>query len=250
MVQTKKSNLVNVEVFADAVKDKLGNAIKLYPVSYVQSFANEQVGSIKVPKYAYIGDAVEKAEGVAIDPSLLNATSEDLTIKTIAKAVELTDEAVKGGFGDPVGEAEDQVVKAVSNKIDNDAFAAMAGASLTQNVAAMDATGFFSAQALFGEDQDGAKTLFVNPIDAVAIQTNEFFKDGIFYGATVSISNKVEAGTAYLVKDGAVGIYLAQEVDVETDRDILSKVEVVAASAMFATHVRNEAGVVKITIGA
>ena len=51
----------------------LGDAIRLYNLAYVQSFEGQQAGSITLPKYAYIGDAVALAEGVAIDPALIKS---------------------------------------------------------------------------------------------------------------------------------------------------------------------------------
>lgn len=248
MTQTKLENLVKSPVFADAVREKIGNAVKFMPVSFQQSFSNQQVGTISVPSYKYIGDADLKPEGVALDPVLLTQASEPLTIVTVGKAVEITDEAFRGGVGNPIDEAQDQLVASVANAIDNAIATALVSSTLSKTVTGLDATGFFNAQSMFGEDQDGDKTLFVNPTDAIAVQTDKAFIGGKFYGADIVITNKVTAGTAYLVKNGGTGVYLAQDIEVEVDRDILAKTTVLAGSAMFAAHVRDESKVVKITI--
>ena len=46
MAVTMKGNLVNTQVFADSIQSSFIDQIKLYPLSYVQSFDNQQVGFI------------------------------------------------------------------------------------------------------------------------------------------------------------------------------------------------------------
>lgn len=248
LVMTKKADLVNVEVFADALEAKLGNAIKLYDMAFVQKFGNEQVGSISVPAYKYIGDAEVVAEGVAIDPVKLSQTAEQLTLHKVAKAVNITDEALKGGFGNPVGEAENQLVQSVANAIDADMFAQLAGVLQTSTSASINAGAILSATAVFGEDQDGDKTVLANPAQMVDIETDKAFIDGKLLGVNVLYSNRVPEGEAYLVKDGALGLYIAQDIDVESARDILTKSTVISADAHFVSHVRDITKVVKITV--
>jgi hypothetical protein len=251
MAQTKLGNLINAEVFADAVTSKLGDAIKLYPLAFVQNFEGQQSGSITVPKYEYIGDADVVAEGIAIDPALLSQVSDNLQVVKVGKAVNLTDEAVNGGFGDPVGESENQLTKSIASGIEKKMFEALAGATLVHpNAVAITGDSVLDAVALFGEDQDGEKVLLINPADSAQVKKDANYVDGKLFDMEVVISNRVPTGTAYIVKPQAVALYISKEVQVETDRDILSKATVISADSFFATHLRDASKAVKITIGA
>lgn len=251
MAQTKLSNLINPQLFADAVSAKLGDAIKLYPLAFVQNFENQQGGVISVPKYEYIGDADVIAEGVAIDPSLLNQGMVDVPVIKVGKAVNLTDEAVKSGFGDAIGEAEKQLIKSIANGVENKMFEALATAPLTFDASAtgkVNSDIYLEAIALFGEDQDGEKHLLVNPNQTASVKKDEAYVDGVLVDANVIFSNRVPVGEAYIVKPEAVALYLSKDVQVESDRDILAKATVISADEHFATHLRDESKVVKIKL--
>jgi N4-gp56 family major capsid protein len=250
MAQTKKANLIVAEVFADAVSAKLGDAIKLYPLAFVQNFEGDQAGKISVPKYEYIGDAEVIGEGIAIDPTLLSQASDDLDVIKVGKAVNLTDEAVKGGFGDPVGQAETQLTQSIANGIEVKMFESLAGATLVHAAGgtSVDATVALNAVALFGEDQDGEKYLLVNPSQTASVKTDKNFVDGQLLDMQVIFSNRVPAGEAYIVKPEALGLYLSKDVEVESDRDILAKATVISADSHFATHLRDASKAIKITL--
>ena len=257
MATTNKSNLVNVELFADSVSAKLGDAIRLLPLAFVQNFEGQQGGTITVPKYEYIGDATIIAEGIAIDPSLLTQGSDALPVVKAGKAVSITDEAAGSGFGDPIGESENQIVRAVANGVEKEMFDALATATLAYDAtvggtvtdAVVDAATYLAGLALFGEDQDGEKFLVVNPNQTANIKGDKAnFIDGVFVDATVVFSNRVPATSAYIVKPGALGLYLSKEVEVESDRDILKSLTVIKADEHFATHLRDASKAVKITV--
>ncbi|VDG98902.1 Uncharacterised protein [Lysinibacillus sphaericus] len=105
--------------------------------------------------------------------------------------------------------------------------------------------------------------LFVNPKDAGALRKSaasdwtrptdlgdSILVRGVFgevLGAQIIRSRKVEEGTAYLMKAGAVAIYLKRDVDVEDDRDIIHKTTVVTADQHYGAHLYDDSKVVKIT---
>ena len=250
MAITKTDNLVNVTAFADGVSIKLGDAIKLQPLAYAQDFAGEPAGSIEVPKFAYIGDAELMVEGQPINPTLLTQTSVNVPIKQAGKAVELTDKAVKSAYGDTVGEAENQVITAISNKIEREMFKAFEDAVLVHEAtgSALNTDEYFKALEMFGEDLDEAHTVLVNANQARNIRTDNDYKLGSWVGEVV-VSNRVPAGEAYIVKQGALGLYMAKEAEVEADRDILAKSTVISVDAMFATHLRDDSKVIKVVFG-
>ena len=251
MVQTKVANIINVQLFTDALNAKLGNAIKLAPLAFIQNFGAEQGGTISVPKYEYIGDATVVAEGVAISPTLLTQGTVNLTVGKVAKAVEVTDEAVKSSYGDAIGQAEGQLLKSIASGVETKMFEALATSTLVYDAKAtgkVDTANYFGAMALFGEDQDEEHYIVVTPADSASIKAHANYVDGKFFEGTVIVSNRVPAKSAYIVKPNAIGLYLAKDVEVETDRDILAKTTVISADEHFASHLRDQSRAVKLTL--
>ncbi|MEG1314068.1 MAG: N4-gp56 family major capsid protein, partial [Bacilli bacterium] len=132
MAQTKLTNLINPEVIGDMISAGLPKAIKFAPLAKIDTTLVGQPGNtITVPKFAYIGDAEDVAEGVAMGTVVLTASSTQATVKKAGKAVEITDESVLSGYGDPVGEANSQLLKSIASKVDNDCVTALGSATLT-----------------------------------------------------------------------------------------------------------------------
>ena len=57
------------------------------------------------------------------------------------------------------------------------------------------------------------------------------------FRAQVVRSNKLPEGTAYLVKRGALQIFMKRDVEVETDRDIIKKTTVVTADQHYMVYI-------------
>lgn len=252
MALTKSTNLVIPEIFAQGVAQKLVDKLALDPIVQVDNLpAGVKGNSITLPRYSYIGDAVKMIEGEALDPALLTQDSEEVLIHQFGKAVEITDRAVKSGLGDPIGVAERDIVVAINSKLQVEKFAALETATATESVAAINNEGIAKIVAKFGEDQEGALYLFVNPIDwAVAVGADIDFASKIkaVYNVEFVNSNRVPAGKAYAVKDGAIGLFMQKAIDVEEDRDILKKSTVLSADTMCAIYLRDESKAVKVTL--
>ena len=121
VVEPEIEQLVNPEVMADMVSAKLPKMIKFTPLAYVERELVGQPGNtVTVPKWVYSGDAKDIAEGEAITPDQLTTDKSTMTIKKAGKGIELTDEAVLSGYGDPIGHATHQIALAIANKVDND----------------------------------------------------------------------------------------------------------------------------------
>src|SRR5690625_811523 len=129
--RTYLTNMVDPQVLADMISAELEDAIRFAPIANVDNTLVGQPGStVTVPRFKYIGDADDVAEGEAIDLALLETATEDFTIKKAGKGVEITDEAVLSGYGDPIGEAENQLLMSIANKVDNDVLEALDTTSL------------------------------------------------------------------------------------------------------------------------
>ena len=258
---TKIADLINPQVLADMVSAELPNAITFAPLATVGTRLEGRAGNtLTMPKFGYIGDAVDVAEGEDIPISKMTTSETEVTIKKAGKGVELTDEAVLNGYGDNVGEAKSQIVMALANKIDNDMLAALKTATLTAT-AAMSVSGLITAKAKFGEKVNQAAVLIVNSNNYVKIatevvsleNTDKVLLDGVVGkvgGLQVAISDKLTDTEAYIVAAGALGLEYKRRVQVETDRDIIAKVNVITGDVHYATYLRDESKAIKVTIGA
>jgi N4-gp56 family major capsid protein len=95
MTQTKLADLINPQVMADMISAELPKKIKYAAIAQIDTTLTGQPGNtITLPKYAYIGDAEDVAEGVAMGTTKLTASSTPATVKKAGKAVEITDESV------------------------------------------------------------------------------------------------------------------------------------------------------------
>lgn len=270
MPQTKLANLINPEVLKDIISFELPNAIRFSPLARVDQTLVGQAGdTVTVPRYNYIGDAETVAEGVAMGTSILTASSQKATIEKAGKAVELTDESVLSGYGDQINQAAKQLRLAIANKVDNDVLAALETTTLVHKTAAggkLDVATVEEAQSIFNDEDDAPMVLIVNPADAAVLRNSasngwtrgsalgdQILVSGAFgevLGAQVIRSTKLPKGTAYLVKAGALAIYMKREVMVETDRDILAKTTVISADEHYGVVLEDESKAVKITITA
>lgn len=267
---TKITNLVNPQVMADMISYELEKKIKISPLATIDTTLQGQAGdTITVPKYAYIGEAEDVAEGVAMGTTVLTASSTQAKIKKAGKAVELTDESILSGYGDPLGEANSQLKLSIAGKVDSDCMTALRGATLrydgVANVISYD--GIVSAVDLFEEEDQETKVMFIHPKQITQLRKDADFKDinkyplqtvmtgviGEIAGCQIVPSKRVNEnsdGTGYecpVVKTGALTIYLKRGVEVETDRDILKKTTVVSVDEHFVAVLSNESKVVLAT---
>lgn len=266
MAVTKLENLVNPTVVADTLTAQLPKAIKMTPVCEVnRDLVGTPGNTVSVPKYAYIGDATDVAEGTAIDVSTLTATSTTATVKKVGKAVTLTDEAALSGTGDSINEATNQLKLSIASKVDNDILASLQTA--TTAVTGVFSLGLVSSALDKFEDEElgERKFLFVNPAMMGILRMDETFTHaselgdqtlmtgavGTVFGCEVIPTRKIVADSSgvypcVLAKEGAVALYLKRDVNVETGRDVLKKETVISADEHYVTALRDESRVVLI----
>lgn len=268
MATTLLANVINPEVMGDLVDKKLVDLMRFAPLATIDTTLVGTPGdTILLPYWNYIGDAATLNENTSLTVSLLSASKTSATIHKIAKGVEITDEAVLSGYGDPIGEAADQLALAIASAVDNECLSILHGLS-TVNVNYMStansttmpaASDIIPALTLFGEDiEEGPTVAIVSPdvyqemrtavgaatwIPASEIAAGIAIRGvvGEFAGCQVIVSNKLKsaaagAGDIYLVKPGALRIFLKRDTLVETDRDILRFTTVLTASKHFVAY--------------
>lgn len=205
-----------------------------------------------------IGDAEVLAEGSSLTPVSLNTTSTTVQVAKIARGVQLTDEAILSGYGDPFGQATTQIATAIANKVDNQMLAVLAsitGAMVyttSTSTTAIAPADISNALELFGEDIDvGEKVVIVSPglytkirntnntwLPASEISADRLIRGAVgeIYGCQVIVSNKLKDADhdydeeAYIVKPGALRLIMKRDTLIETDRNILNFSTVITGS--------------------
>ena len=262
---TYLANLFNPQVVGDRINKKLFDYIRFAPLARVYNNLEGRPGStVTLPYYNSIGAATLVGEGQDIPISQLTESTVSVTISKYAKGVQITDEAVLSAYGDPIGEAVDQIAQSIGQAYDNAMLAAMgtsAAANMTTAAAALTADGIASALTLFGEDIDGDKVILVSPagyetirkangwIPGTEVAANLIIRGtvGMIHGCQVVVSNKlIAANASYIVKPGALAIYNKRGILVETDRDIINKSTVITADRHAAVYVLDKSKLIKM----
>lgn len=278
---TKLTNLIDPEVMADMISAKLPSKIRVVPFAKVDTTLEGAEGdTITVPKFAYIGDAEDVAEGVECGLTKLETSSEKVTVKKAMKAVGLTDEAVLSAHGDPVGETTNQLVMSIASKVDNDCMDALSdetaeGRLIYDGTASkLSYEGVVDAIDIFDEEVNGEKAMFVHPKqvttlrkDANFISADKYNQNVVLKGEIGMIANtrivpskKVKENaekTAYLnpiIKlqteqeteedTPAITIYLKRNVNLETERNTLARKTLISVDEIYGVSVSNDAKVV------
>lgn len=284
MAMTKIENLIDAEVMADAISGKVDKAIRVTPFARIDTtLEGKNAGdTITVPRFAYIGDAEDVAEGVACGTVQLTADSTQATVKKAMKAVTLTDEAILSGFGDPVGETNTQLAKAIAAKVDADAMDALQTAQLTYDgsAAKISYSGVVDAIDKFEEEFNSSKVIFVHPLQVGALRKDVNFLAADKLAESLIVSGAIgkmancevvsskrvpmnEAGTGYvcpIVKlnendeteddTPALTIYRKRDVNVETERHSLTRTTDISVDEIYTAALSNASKVVLATFKA
>ena len=275
MAITKISDLVNPKVMADMISAKIENKIVVAPFAKVDdSLVGVAGDTIVVPQYSYIGDAADVGEGVAVDTAKLITTTTEATIKKAMKAVEISDEAVLSGYGNPIGETNNQLALAIASKVDNDAMEALQSATVVysdEGIISYD--GIIDAIDKFGEESNCQKVIFVHPKqltqlrhDADFISADKYTGNLIMTGEVGMIANtrvvpskkvvlnddnqyvcpivKIETEAQTEDETPALTIYLKRDTNVEAQRQSLKRVTDISVDKFYTVVLSNESKVV------
>lgn len=267
---TKLNNLLDPQVIGAYLDLKLIDKIKLSPVADVNRDLEGRPGStITFPKWGYIGDAVDLAEGEALTYENIAESTVEIKVKKAAKGVSITDEAVLSGYGNPVEQIGEQLLTAVASKIEADMYDAVKNekkatrdtvgclAHTYNKTAGFTKEDIIDMRAKFGEDQEGEMLLFVNPTEFAKLAKDRDFVQiqqgaqiisgemGMLYGVRLVVANRVEVGKPFLMKPGALAIVIKRNVMVEAERDMDHFSNKFAASDHYVCYVKYADRIVK-----
>ena len=274
---TKLTNLIDPEVMAPMISAKLPKAIKATPFAKIDNTLEGQPGStITVPKYEYIGDAEDLAEGITANTAELKTDTAEYTIKKAVKQVRLTDEAVLSGYGNPVGETNNQLGLAIAAKVDNDVMDALLSSRVVYDgsSSAISYNGIVDAIDLFMEEDNVEKAMFIHPSQVSELRKDSNFISKDKYGNSVMVNGEIgmvanariipSKKVPYSATDGAfvcpivelrpeeqtgdelaaVTIYMKRNVNIETERDLTNYTTLIGADEHYVAALTDESKVV------
>ena len=279
---TKLAQLIDPEVMAPMISGKIASKIVATPFAKIDNTLVGQPGdTITIPKYKYIGDANDLGEGVTADKTKLETTKASYKVKKAVKQVELTDEAVLSGYGNPVGETNSQLAKSIASKIDNDVMEELKGAQLVYN-----ATGDISynnvvnAIDVLNEEENVEKVMFIHPKQVTQLRKDSNFIDNNKYNNNVIMKGEIgmiantrivpskkainDAGTYFLNpivelkpedqtgdETSAITIFMKRNINLETQRELGNYTTLIGADEHYVAALTDESKVVvaKFAVG-
>lgn len=191
---TMMGNMVNPQVMGDMIDAKIEALLKITPYAKLDTTLEGVPGDTKtVPSWNYIGDAVDVAEGGEVGLSELTCGDTTFTIKKAMKAVGLTQEAINSGYGDPIGQTETQLAKAIAGKVDSDIFDAAMKATLTfgDGSAKIGYSGVVDVVDKFYEEDITEKAMFVNPEQVTSLRKDSDFISADKYNNNVMVTGEI-----------------------------------------------------------
>ena len=271
---TKIEDLINPEVMADMISAKIEKKIVVTPFAKLDTTLQGVPGNtITIPKYAYIGDAGEVAEGEEVTPEMLQTSTATAKIKKAMKAVSLSDEAVLSGYGNPIGETNAQLAMSIASKIDEDSMAALQEATLSYTgTDVISYGGIIDAIDVFEEELNTEKVIFVHPKqvtqlrhDPDFISAEKYTGNVIMTGEIGMIANcRVVPSKRVPVKSGkyvcpivklnqdneteddtpALTLYLKRDTNIEVERQTLKRVTDISVDKFYTVALSNASKVV------
>ena len=268
------------EVFADAINEKLGVALKMgqlavdvtNEVSDITTCGDE----INFPKYERVATVGNVTKGTALVPAEVSMTENKATIKQTGGSIRVYDKDAKQIKGSTLDNMASQLVDAMVQDLDSSLSATMdteaTKKSPTASGTAITNTELLNGLALFGDDVDydtfsgiavSSKLLpsFLSMNEFVSVEKtykhdgNGLIKNGLvgyWFGIPVVLTNNgtydstASECKSYMIKKGALGYVKQQDVTLEIEREGKLLANDIIVSDLYATKVMDADGIVII----
>lgn len=273
-ILTMLKDLIDPEVMGEMISAKASKKIAMLPYVRVDTTLEGREGdTITVPKFGYIGDAVEVGEGEEIPMRKMSTSYKKYTIKKIGVGVPLSDEAVLSSHGQVVAQATTQLATSIAQKTDNDAIdEAYEGTTTYVSGNIISYEELVKAIACFDEERNTEKVIFISPAQETQLRLDANFISADKYDGKVMVNGEVgkicntrvvvskkvrhENGYYYnpilkMEEDDetedsipALTIYLKRDTNVETERKVRTRTTEVSADKLYVVALTNESKVV------
>lgn len=253
--------IIEQNMIAAVVEAAVEDQIKLYPLAKVVPMEAKAGGTIVVPQKMAVTAAVEVDAGGDITCEAFSMGQVTHQVAKAAKGIQFTVEDLNNSYVDVQKEAEEVLGKAIAQKLEADLVAALGGATNTKTIAEMNSENLPDALIPFGDNLDDDMFLIVSPTELAAIRkdpqfvmnanySNDVNSVGMLYGMEVVVSNKVTAGTAFIIKKEALALYVKKDVLVEQEKDIHTQTHHIIATQHYVAVLNDDSKAIKLTIGA
>ena len=258
MSTTLLEQLINPEVMADMISAELEAKLRATQFYKVDRTLTGRAGdTVTIPTWKYIGPAQDLPENQQGEITEMNTTDVSYSVKKAVKNVQLTDEAVLSGFGDPIGEATRQLRMSIQDKMDDDGIELLqaitedtghvhevAGAAITYE----DVIDGLFLMEQYQEEQGIAATLLVTPAIAKDLRKSPQFVElptllrdqtvttgviGSIAGCNIIISKKLNEKESYILTPQCFTAFMKRDIHVERERQMLWKRTIVGSDCHY-----------------
>lgn len=196
---TNVTTLVNGDVFDPQVVSDMINAKvtkKAVMTGYIKvdnTLEGNPGSTVTVPRWGYIGEAVDLEEGQPIDTTKMAFTTAQYGIKKIGKAVMLTDEAQLSGYGNPMGTATNQIAMSISEKLDNDRVAVLYESKNVYDGSAstIKYASIVDGVDMFGEEEESKKVILIHSKQKTQLRKDADFLSADKFGPGVMMNGAI-----------------------------------------------------------
>ena len=274
MANTINKNVIVPEVYAQLVREKIAGKCKVAQFMVTLGDLHGKVGeTLTMPKWGYIGDAVDWDINTPMDKTQMKQTSTTATIKAVqAPAVEVSDYDNEVELGNAIEEASNQQALGVARKYDTDAIACALESPLKYKLATKNEitqTELIAMLGLYGDDRDSADfdAIVVHSSFAPSFYTMDMFvkRDltmtadgngiavngciGTFLNIPVVLSDRCydatnQEGFILMMKKGAISIIPKEEPFAETARDASIRKTTIYLSQFYAMALTDDEAIV------
>ena len=274
MANTVNQNIIVPEVYAQLVREKVAGQCKVAQFLVNLGDLHGKVGeTLTMPKWAYIGDAVDWDINTAMDKTQMKQTSTTATIKAIqAPAVEVADYDNEVELGNAIEEASSQQAEGVARKYDTDAIACALESPLKYQLGAKNTVTqdeLIAMLGLYGDDRDSADfdaivihsafapsfykmEMFVKRDMTMAVDGNGVAVNGCigyFLNIPVILSDRLydatnQEGFILMMKKNAISIIPKENPFAETARDASLRRTTIYLSQFYAMALTDDEAVV------
>lgn len=259
------------KVWSDHINAYFDRKMGLGQLAMMDKTLEAEVGeTVNFPYFKKIGDAQEPLESEGLEVEALQDDSFSVTVKEIGKAVGWKKKALRKSAakqGTQEDEAQSQIAQVLAEKVDKDIIstinangASVAGYVATTNTQTANVRDLLKSKIMgFGDKSDQAVACAIHSLDFMSMfsdntagflkadATDPLFGSPGFQGRllgmaifTLDSMPEVPGGIAgkkayqhFIFKANPFGIYMAEEMLVEKDRDILHRENVVAATMWY-----------------